>query len=366
MWRRSWKRSGGRPAASRAAMKRRRSAEGSRRSPATLGEDVVVAAREVRAAREAVERAECLVAERDVSGATALGRALDVAGERALDDEHSLGPADVAPAQGDELAAAKAGVSGDAEQLAELGVLLRAEHGASSVRSSCGPRHAPDSAVRASASTCSTVKTSSRAGGASRRLAAAAAGFAVSRQRAACSGRRPKLKIAAQDLAVLVDAARADALACVRDSSALDLCCRDLGDRHIAERGHDPPDRHAAAAAVRRARLGEHRAVVAQRRRLGAEDELDVLEPRVRERAERRAAGGRLTRRRLGCPRSGRGALGLDRLDELDDAPAGLVLGQVPRRRSAARGRQPRRRRGRATRARRADDAPASRPRCAT
>ena len=93
-------------------------------------EDVVVGAREVRAAREAVEGAERLVAERDVADAAALGCALDVAGERALDDEDALGPADVAPAQGDELAAAEAGVGSDAEQLGELGVLLGAEQGA--------------------------------------------------------------------------------------------------------------------------------------------------------------------------------------------------------------------------------------------
>ena len=57
-----------------------------------VGEDVVVGAGEVRAPREAVERAERLVAERDVADAAALGRALDVAGERALDDEDALGP----------------------------------------------------------------------------------------------------------------------------------------------------------------------------------------------------------------------------------------------------------------------------------
>ena len=45
-----------------------------------VGEDVVVRAREVRAAREPVEGAEGLVAERDVADAAALGRALDVAG----------------------------------------------------------------------------------------------------------------------------------------------------------------------------------------------------------------------------------------------------------------------------------------------
>jgi hypothetical protein len=94
--------------------------------------------------------------------------------------------------------------------------------------------------------------------------------------------------------------------------------------------------RPIVAAAVRGAGLGEHRAVIAKRRGLGAEDELDVLEPRVRERAERRPARGGLSRGGLGGSNSVRGALGLDRLDELDDSTTSLVLGQVPRRRPAA------------------------------
>ena len=166
---------------------------------------------------------------------------------------------------------------------------------------------------------------------------------------------------------MLVHAAGADALACVRDEQLLDLGRRDLRRWHVAERGHDASDRHAAAAAVRRAGLGEHRTVVAQRCRLGAEDELDVLEPRVRERAEGRTAGSGLTRRFRGSARPFGGALGLDRLGELDDAAAGLVLGEMsrpPADRSAASSRAHRRERPR--RARRAGGAPADRPRFAT
>jgi hypothetical protein len=87
---------------------------------------------------------------------------------------------------------------------------------------------------------------------------------------------------------------------------------------------------------VWRSWLGEHRAVVAQGGRLGTEDELDVLEPGVRERAERRRTRGGLSRRLLVVAAARGGALGLDRLDELDHAAAGLVLGQVARRRPAA------------------------------
>jgi hypothetical protein len=89
---------------------------------------------------------------------------------------------------------------------------------------------------------------------------------------------------------------------------------------------------HATPAAMGRARLGEHGAVVAQRRGLGTENELDVLEPRVRERAEHRAAAIRL--RRGTCTRGGE--LGLSRLDDVHDAAARLELRQVPRRRSTA------------------------------
>ena len=87
---------------------------------------------------------------------------------------------------------------------------------------------------------------------------------------------------------------------------------------------------------MRRAGLSEHRAVVAERRGLGSENELDMLEPLVRERAERWAAGGGLSRGLLVGADAPRGALGLDRLNELDGATAGLVLGQVPGRRAAA------------------------------
>ena len=89
--------------------------------------------------------------------------------------------------------------------------------------SSCGPRQAPDS--RGARERLDLLDGEDlepgRAG--SLRLAVAAAGFDVRRQRAAFSGRRPKLKIAAQHLAVLVDAARADALARVRHEQRLDL-----------------------------------------------------------------------------------------------------------------------------------------------
>ena len=47
-----------------------------------------------------------------------------VSGERAFDDEHSLGPADVAPPQRDELASPQTGVRGDTQELAELAVLV--------------------------------------------------------------------------------------------------------------------------------------------------------------------------------------------------------------------------------------------------
>lgn len=82
---------------------------------------------------------------------------------------------------------------------------------------------------------------------------------------------------------MLVDAAGTDAFTRMGDEQRPDLGRRDLGHRHVAERSHDAADRHAAAAAVRRPGHGEHRAVVAKRRRLGSEDELDVREPRVRE-----------------------------------------------------------------------------------
>jgi hypothetical protein len=84
---------------------------------------------------------------------------------------------------------------------------------------------------------------------------------------------------------VFVDAARADALARVCDEQRLDVRRRHFRGRHVAERGSDAADRLAATAAVRRARLREHRTVVAQRRRLGALHELDVLEPGVRARS---------------------------------------------------------------------------------
>jgi hypothetical protein len=56
----------------------------------------------------------------------------------------------------------------------------------------------------------------------------------------------------------------------------------------------------------------------------------------VRERAERRAAGRCLAGRLLGRAGPGGGARRLGRPDELNDAAAGLILGQAPRRRSTA------------------------------
>ena len=67
MWRRSWKRNGGRP-----------------------------------------EGGEGLVGERHVAGAAGLRKHLDAIGERAADDEDAVGPADVVPPQEHELAAAQA------------------------------------------------------------------------------------------------------------------------------------------------------------------------------------------------------------------------------------------------------------------
>jgi hypothetical protein len=81
----------------------------------------------VRPLGETVESADCLVGEWDISNAPALGRALDVVREGALDDQHALAPAHVAPAQRDELTAAQAGVGGDPEQIAELAVLRAPE-----------------------------------------------------------------------------------------------------------------------------------------------------------------------------------------------------------------------------------------------
>ena len=91
------------------------------------------------------------------------------------------------------------------------------------------------------------------------------------------------------------------------------------------------PRRGGMACPVRRASSGSRAASTAWRR-----DELDVLEPRVRERTERRTACSRLARCVLGGPSTRRGTLGLHRLDELDDATARLVLGQLPRGRPAA------------------------------
>ncbi len=103
------------------------------------------------------------------------------------------------------------------------------------------------------------------------------------------------------------------------------MCCRgDLGRRQVADRRHDPPDPLARAAAVRRAGLGEHRLVVADRRRLGVADVGHVPKPCVRERAER--LGGRRRRRSaLAFKRE----LGLGRSYELRHAAACLELGHA-------------------------------------
>ena len=140
----------------------------------------------------------------------------------------------------------------------------------------------------------------------------------------------------AQHLAMFVHAAGADAFPRVRHEQSLDLGSRHLGNRHVAKRRHDAADRDAVAAPVRRAGLGEHRAVIPECRGLGAEDEFDVLEPRVRERAKRRAARGSLTSGGLGGLCSVCCALGLRPLHELDEATPCLVRGQVPRRWPAA------------------------------
>jgi hypothetical protein len=54
---------------------------------------------------------------------------------------------------------------------------------------------------------------------------------------------QPKVEDRREHLAVLVDAARAHPLARVRHQQRLDLDGGGLGDRNVAERGHDPPDR---------------------------------------------------------------------------------------------------------------------------
>ena len=88
-----------------------------------VAEHVVGVVGEVGSLRLPVESGERLVGERHVADAAALRGALDRAGERSLDDEDALRPADVAPAEDDELAAPQAGVSGDAQQFAELAVI---------------------------------------------------------------------------------------------------------------------------------------------------------------------------------------------------------------------------------------------------
>jgi hypothetical protein len=101
----------------------------------------------------------------------------------------------------------------------------------------------------------------------------------------------------------------------------------DLRSRQVAERGHDAADGPSRPAAMRRSGLGQHRAVVAQCRRLGALDVGDVLEPRVGQGAEGRASRGRGL-----CGSTGtmiRRAFRLDRPDELGNTAAGLELGQV-------------------------------------
>ncbi len=99
-------------------------------------------------------------------------------------------------------------------------------NGAFSGDSCDGSRHAPDSATRAIDSICSTVKTSSRAAPGSLRLTVAEAGFAVSCHRDAFSGPQAEIEDRGEDLAVLVHASRADALARVRDEDRFDVLPR--------------------------------------------------------------------------------------------------------------------------------------------
>lgn len=112
--------------------------------------------------------------------AATLGGALNRSGQCAFDDEHSLGPTDVAPPERDELTAPQAGVRGDAQKLAELAVLVTQRLG--DLGRLVGPGDPPRPGLRRASkcSTCSTVKTSIRPGPSSRRLGVAAAGFSVS------------------------------------------------------------------------------------------------------------------------------------------------------------------------------------------
>jgi hypothetical protein len=94
-----------------------------------LQNTVVAAACEVASLRESVESGQGLVGERNVADAAARGGALHRSGERAFDNEHALGPADVVPPGRDELASPQAAVRGHPQELAELAVLVTQRFG---------------------------------------------------------------------------------------------------------------------------------------------------------------------------------------------------------------------------------------------
>ena len=149
--------------------------------------------------------------------------------------------------------------------------------------------------------------------------------------------------------------------ACLARSLSISDVVMSAGPR-VAERSHDAPDRLSLAAPVRRARLGKHRPVVAQGRRLGVVDVGDVLEPRVRELAEGLDDAGR-----RGRPGTLRSELRLSRTHELRHAPSRLELSEVavPRAAATTASSRPRRRAPSTPRSRAAGGA-ADRSRCAT
>lgn len=90
----------------------------------SVGEDVVVRACEVTSLRQAIESTGRLVGHRYLASAAGLRRCdLDITTDRAAHDELAACEVHVAPPQRDQLAAAQAGVGGDADELAVLAVL---------------------------------------------------------------------------------------------------------------------------------------------------------------------------------------------------------------------------------------------------
>lgn len=185
------------------------------------GEHVVVIASEVGAPREVVERRKGLLAKRDEPRAATLGRSLDGGREGAFDDEHALRPTNIAPAERYELPAPESCVGGDPQQLSQLMVLLRAQ---STIGAGGVGRIPPGARFRRTRQRLDLLDGEDVE---PRRAVLPALG----RGRGRVAGQAPALDVLApepevedrrNDLAVLVDASRADVLLGVRGQKRLD------------------------------------------------------------------------------------------------------------------------------------------------